>query len=65
MSSKNQTPAPKVSSDADKGRMNKPATEHIESVSAGDNGDETLTTQEMQEKYGRDKINREGNDKDY
>ncbi len=64
MSSKNQTPAPKVSSDADKGRMNKPATENIDSVSA--NGDdETLNTQQMQEKYGRDKINREGNDKEY
>ena len=65
MSSKNQTPAPKISSDADKGRMDKPATEHIESMSANDTGDEALTTKEMQEKYGRNKINREGNDKEY
>jgi hypothetical protein len=68
MASKNQTPAPKVSSDANEGRMDKPGTEKIETKETRGNranADEAMNTQEMQEKHGRDKINREGNNREY
>ena len=77
MASKNQTPAPKVSSkgkdDKEEGKRETPAIEHMETgVSKGitpenmtDGPDSAPTTKEMQEDLGRSKINRKGNDREY
>ena len=77
MASKNQTPAPKVSSKGrdgkEEGQRETPAIEHMETgASKGitpenmtDGPDSAPTTKEMQEDLGRSKINRKGNDREY